>query len=100
MNKKKPGSMKLGFILGLLFPGVVMMIFYLTKFSSYPVEYFREQLLNMQLFSKFVSICVYPNLLLFFIFIWRNRLYSARGVLGATILLALAVFIIKFTWGG
>lgn len=95
MSKKKGGSMKLGLILGFLLPIVVMVVFYLTKFASYPVEYFREQLLNMQLFSKFVSICVYPNLLLFFIFIWRNRLYSARGVLGATILLALAVFIIK-----
>ena len=100
MTKKKGDSMKLGLILGLLFPLVVMIIFYLVKFSAYPLEYFREQLLNMKLFSKFVSICVYPNLLLFFVFIWRNRLYSARGVLGATIILAMAVFIIKFAWGG
>ena len=100
MNKKKSGSLKLGLLLGLLFPLVVMVVFYLVKFSSYPIDYFREQLMNMKLFSKFISICVYPNLLLFFIFIWRNRLLSARGVLGATILLALAVFIVKFAWGG
>lgn len=100
MTKKKSGSLKLGLLLGLLFPLVVMVVFYLVKFSSYPIEYFREQLMNMKLFSKFISICVYPNLLLFFIFIWRNRLLSARGVLGATILLALAVFIVKFAWGG
>ncbi len=84
----------------MLFPLVVMVVFYLVKFSGYPIEYFREQLMSMKLFSKFISICVYPNLLLFFIFIWRNRLLSARGVLGATILLAIAVFIVKFAWGG
>ena len=100
MNKKKGGSLKLGLILGILLPLLVMVVFYLVKFSSYPLEYFHEQLMNMKLFSKFVSICVYPNLLLFFIFIWRNRLYSARGVLGATILLAILDFILKFAWGG
>ena len=80
----------------MLFPLVVMVVFYLLKFAQYPVAYFKEQLLQMQLFSKFISVCVYPNLLLFFIFIWKDRLLSARGVLMATILLAIGVFILKY----
>ena len=97
MIRKKGDSQKLGLILGILLPLVVAVLFYLFKFSNYPLEYFREQILQMKLFSKFLSISVYPNLGLFFLFIWRNRLYSARGVLMATMLLAVVVFIIKFS---
>ena len=96
MIRKKGDSLKLGLILGVILPLVVAALLYVFKFSDYPVEYFREQLFHMKLFAKFLSICVYPNLGLFFIFIWRNRLYSARGVLMATMLLAIAVFILKF----
>ena len=83
--------------MGVLLPLLVMLLFYLFKFSDYPLQHFREQLFEMKLISKYMSICVYPNLLLFFIFIWKDRLLSARGVLLATILLAIGVFIIKFS---
>jgi len=96
MISKKGNSVRLGLILGILLPVIVMALIYLIKFSGYPVAYFKEQLLEMKLFSKYLSICVYPNLGLFFIFIWANRLLSARGVLMATILLAIMVFVLKF----
>jgi hypothetical protein len=97
MIRKKGNSVKLGLLLGVLLPLFVMLLFYLFKFSDYPLQHFREQLFEMKLISKYMSICVYPNLLLFFIFIWKDRLLSARGVLLATILLAIGVFIIKFS---
>jgi hypothetical protein len=93
---KSWNSLILGLILGLAWPAVVMVLFYLFKFMNYPLDIFLEQLLEMGLFTKFVSVCVYPNLLLFFIFIWRKLLYSARGVLMATILLGILVMILKF----
>ena len=88
--------MRLGTVLGIAWPLVVMILFYFLKFANYPIDIFFDKLMEMRLFSKFVSICVYPNLLLFFIFIWKNRLYSARGVLLATILLGFLVIILKF----
>ena len=88
--------MKLGMILGVGWPLLVMILFYLVKFDNYPLNIFFDQLLELKLFSKFISVCVYPNLLLFFIFIWKNLLYSARGVLLATILLGFLVIILKF----
>jgi len=97
MIKKKGNSVWLGLISGVLLPIMVMALVYMIKFSGYPVAYFKEQLMEMRLFSKYISVCVYPNLGLFFIFIWVNRLLSARGVLMATILLAIVVFILKFS---
>ena len=95
-SKKSWDSLKLGMILGVGWPLLVMILFYLVKFDNYPLNIFFDQLLELKLFSKFISVCVYPNLLLFFIFIWKNLLYSARGVLLATILLGFLVIILKF----
>jgi len=96
MIRKKGNSVKLGLLLGVLLPIIAMALVYLVKFSGYPIDYFKEQILEMKLFSKFLSVCVYPNLGLFFIFIWADRLLSARGVLMATIFLAILVFVLKF----
>ena len=97
MTKKKSwNSLILGAVLGIVWPLFVMILFYFLKFANYPIDIFFEKLMEMRLFSKFVSVCVYPNLLLFFIFIWKNLLYSARGVVLATILLGFLVIILKF----
>ncbi len=95
MSKKKWNSLWLGFAIGIAWPVTVLFLFYLIKFSDYKFATFLDTIFELKLFSKFLSISVYPNLLIFFIFIWRNLLYSARGVLMATIILAIFVFIYK-----
>lgn len=97
MSNKKWNSLKLGVLLGMLLPLLVMAGIFLWKFSFDNIQAIWQQFYQLKLFSKFLSVCVYPNLLLFFIFIWRNRLLSARGVLLATIILAFLVLIVKFT---
>jgi hypothetical protein len=96
MSEKKWNTLKLGFLLGVAWPLLVMTGFYFWKFEAMDFHYFWDKLFELKIFTKFISICVYPNLLLFFIFIWKNRLRSARGVLLATIVLAFFVMIFKF----
>ncbi len=43
-----------------------------------------------------ISLSVIPNLLLFFLFIWTNRTLSARGVIFATLLVAMVMLVLKF----
>lgn len=50
-------------------------------------------------FLPILSLCVVPNLLIFFTFIWTNRDKSARGVLLATIIYAMYVCIMKLYLG-
>ncbi|MFP3860866.1 MAG: hypothetical protein ACLFUW_08595 [Bacteroidales bacterium] len=95
-KKKKWNSIWLGFGFGMGWPVLVLFLFYFIKFSNHGLIDFFNILFEYNLFSKFISLCVYPNLLIFFIFIWRNLLYSARGVLMATIILALMMLIYKF----
>ena len=51
---------------------------------------------QLGMLSKVISLSAIPNLLLFFIYIWTNRNFSARGVIFATFLLAFVMLILKF----
>jgi hypothetical protein len=51
----------------------------------------------MGLLSKLLSLSAIPNLLLFFVFIWTNRPFSARGVIFATLVVALVMLVLKFS---
>ncbi len=96
--RSKFDSLPLGLILGIIAPIITMLIVYFLKFDLYKVDELLNYLVAKQVFTKIVSLCVIPNLVLFFIFIRKNYLYSARGVLMATILFAAFVFITKFAF--
>ena len=85
---------RFGFITGLTIPVFVILGFYFyrgaTSFST-----FFESLVGMGIISQLVSLCVVPNLLLFFIFMWKNNLRPARGVIGSTFVYALIVLSLK-----
>lgn len=93
----KINNLKLGLVLGILAPVLTMLIIYLVQFSDYGVKELVDMLVTKNVFTKIVSLCVIPNLALFFIFLNKNYFYSARGVLLATVLFAAFVFITKFT---
>ncbi|MBI5539283.1 MAG: hypothetical protein HY951_04440 [Bacteroidia bacterium] len=56
---------------------------------------FYEMILARGFFSQILSLAVIPNVAVFFIFIWTNKLSAAKGVLAATIVMALVVFGLK-----
>ncbi|OFX47509.1 MAG: hypothetical protein A2046_13055 [Bacteroidetes bacterium GWA2_30_7] len=87
----------LGLIIGLLIPVIALFIFFLSTNNNLSFLEYLKYLISMNVVTQLVSLCVVPNLLLFFIFIWTNKLYSARGVLFSTIIYTIIVFIIKFT---
>lgn len=85
----------IGLIAGLILPFVTIVILHAVRFDHYTFQEFIEKLLMLQIAGKFISIAAYPNLLLFFVFIWLNKLYGARGVITATFLITLLMLIIK-----
>ncbi len=88
--------MRLGAVLGMLAPVLASAIIYIVAFRDLSFGEYLEQLVFRKRLSSIISLSVLPNLLLFFIFIWLNYLYSARGVLASTILFALIVVVTKF----
>lgn len=49
-----------------------------------------------QIIPKLLSLAAIADLLLFFVFIWTNKLKSARGVVASAFILGFAVVILKF----
>jgi hypothetical protein len=94
MSEKKFNTLLSGLIPALILPLMTILGFWIAKSDLEFVEFLR-QFQQMHMLSKVISLASIPNLLLFFIFIWTNRNFSARGVIFATILLAFIMLLLK-----
>jgi len=94
MSEKRFNTLLTGLIPALLLPALTLVGFWILKSDRGFVD-FLQQFQQMDMLSKVVSLAAIPNLLLFFIFIWTNRNFSARGVIFATLLLAFIMLILK-----
>lgn len=95
MSNKKFDTLWHGLIPGLVLPALALLGFWIVKSDRGLVD-FLEHFQTINMLSKVVSLCAIPNLLLFFIYIWTKRNFSARGVIFATLMLALIMVILKF----
>ena len=96
-RKKKQSfdSAGIGFLSGFLVPIIIFLAVYLFQKGDISFENYLENLWHLNALVKLGSLCVFANLLVFTGFIRLKYDRSARGVLGATILYALAVLILK-----
>lgn len=94
MSEKKFNTLLSGLIPGLILPVLTLLGFWIIKSDRSFVD-FLEYFQKMKMLSKVVSLSAIPNLLLFFVFIWTQRNFSARGVIFATFLLAFVMVILK-----
>lgn len=94
MNKKFD-HLLIGTLLGLAAPVIVLFVFYLVRYSHMSFGRFMDMVAMEGTFSPRISLCVIVNLLIFYIFIWTNRYYSARGVILATFVYAGLVVYLK-----
>jgi hypothetical protein len=87
----------LGLVVGMLVPLASFMIFYLVRYGDLTLAEFIKVYKNLGILTHIVSLSVIPDLLVFWAFIRKNFLRSARGVLMATFLFTFIVLIIRFT---
>lgn len=95
--KSKFDNLRLGLLLGIIAPALIMFIIYFIQFTNFNLSELVDLLVEKKVFTKIVSLCVIPNLALFFLFLNKNYYQSARGILTATFIFAIFVFITKFT---
>jgi len=84
-------SLTTGLLLGIAGPLLTLFVIYLITTQDLSIKDYINQLIFFKVYTHIISLSVIPNLLIFFTFIWLNKLKSARGVLLATIILALIV---------
>jgi hypothetical protein len=95
---RKLDNVILGIAIGLIAPFIGLFGYYIftyryqTSFSGF-IEYFS----SIHIITASISLACYcSNLPVFFLFIWREKFQSARGVLFATIVYTLWVIYQKF----
>ena len=88
---QKLNKTSIGIVGGLVLPIIVFFVYYEIKYNAVSFSSFVAQLWEFKLLIKLLSLCVLPNLLLFYLFIQKNLLWAARGVLIACFLFAFIV---------
>jgi hypothetical protein len=96
LMRSKVNNVWLGAILGVLLPAITVFIAWKIRFNQHDLDEFFRLLMQQRILSSLLSLCVIPNLLGFFIFIWLNCLYSARGVLLSTFIVGFVIVAVKF----
>lgn len=95
MNKsRKIDTLPTGLILGILLPMLAIVILWLFNSEESIINYLKG-FHRANSLAGLVSLSAIPNLLLFFIFIWTNRNRAARGVIFATIIVAIIMLLLK-----
>lgn len=85
----------IGFLVAVFatFGGVFL---YIEYFSQYSFDQTLRMIAEGKLYGKVLSLAAIPNLFVFFIYIRKHQDNRAKGVLLATILIALTTLILKF----
>lgn len=85
-----------GVISGILLPAVVWIVIYLFTSKGLSIPGYLSRLAETNIITHSISICVFPNVVIFMIYSRYDMLRACRGVLAVTIMWAVLVFAVKF----
>ena len=86
----------IGLTLGLVLPLVAFLLIYFIGYSKTNIYKFLEHAIMRQALTKIMSLCVLPNLAIFYFFLNKEYWYATRGVICSTLLYTLAILVILF----
>lgn len=85
-----------GLTSGLLFPFIVGLTIYLFTSNHQSIHTYLMRIANSDIITHSITLCVFPNIIIFLIFNQFDMLKATRGVLAITIVWAAVVFGVKF----
>lgn len=85
-----------GFSLGLLLPIITIVVFYYSNIHRLSLQEFFITIFKIKLLSQVISLGAFPNLMIFFLFLWKDCMIAAKGVLAATVLMGILTVLTKF----
>jgi hypothetical protein len=85
----------IGFLIGLL-TNAAGIFLYILLFSKMDLEATLQDALQNDYLGKIIALGAILNFFPFFVFIKKNQIYKARGVLLATVLMAVVIAVTKF----
>ena len=88
-------NLALGLIIGFLLPFIVFMLYFLFRINGTEFSMYLRFLVESEKLVHVISLSTFPNLVPFLLFVNSERYRSGRGVLGATVVVGIIIFIIK-----
>lgn len=85
-----------GALSGFLLPFLVGLAVFLFSTANQSLSEYIRRIINADILTHAISLCVFPNIVIFLIFNRLDMLRAARGVLGITFFWAVLVFAVKF----
>lgn len=85
-----------GILSGFLLPVLIAVVVFVFSKGHPSLSRWLIRISEAGVQTHVISLCVFPNVLIFLFFNQFDMLKAARGVLGTTIAWAILVFIIKF----
>jgi hypothetical protein len=85
----------LGFVLAVIIPIFTIIIFNISLKRNMTLDEFLQNMMQLKVLSSLLSLAGLPNLALFFIFLNLKKFKTVKGILAATLFLAILVFIVK-----
>ncbi len=92
--EKRFDNLLYGLIPGILLPMAGVVLFWVVRSGQNLLD-FLSDFQQLGMLSKVITLSAIPNLLLFFLYIWTDRNFSARGVIFATLVLAFVMLVLK-----
>jgi len=98
MERTKLNNFILGVISGLVLPLISIFIYWFCsfKFVNFIPQFFKLLVLG-RLLSSILSLCLIPNLGMFFIFINKEYYKTTRGIILSTVFYGFVIVVVK-TW--
>ena len=84
-----------GLISGFIFPFIVGIIIYFFSSSHLSMHSYLVKIADSHIVTHSITLCVFPNILIFMLFNRLDMLRATRGVLAITIVWAVIVFAVK-----
>jgi hypothetical protein len=85
-----------GIISGLLFPFIVGLTIFVFTSAHQSLHSYLARIIDSHIITHSITLCVFPNILIFLLFNQFDMLKATRGVLAVTIAWAVIVFSVKF----
>jgi len=93
---EKYDRMATGVISGLLLPFIIALLIFLFAKGDHNLQSWLKRIAESDIVTHIITLCVFPNILIFLLFNYFDMLRASRGVLAITILWAVLVFGVKF----
>lgn len=93
---EKYDNIMTGVISGLILPFIVGLTIYMFSSGHQSLHSYLARIAASDIITHSISLCVFPNILIFMLFNRFDMLKATQGVLAMTIIWAAVVFGVKF----